>query len=549
MPKPILLSSKTRSLWASSPSDVSTVLINMMTVITEALSKKGIKENSKEQLFISEASERIINLLSTENFNKSAVIGAYYRSLKYHDLVTMTTDDLKSITEVLQSIGIQENAEEYLKSFYRDDRSPRDAHVAFLKSFLFNIKHNLLAEVKDKYNEPINNLIDATLNVVEFMNTPFSVLDAEATINKKTNSGIDLQWTTMQKALEAAMDALIKAKTNPSENMKGKVWEIKRDLLKFQGAFGIQNTRYEGQNAMAQLQEKHKAISERYETLAHYVFRLSRHTSSNQFNPEEDLQPYIQQYGQRWKQICEKQKANKPDEQLKLELQETKRQLRTAIDDILRLTKEKSNLLEQEIQLKDQVKQLIEIESLHQTKAGPNTFTKIIDWINSLLETIKELSTTNAQLIQQVAVLKRENQNLKKNPAIQEELTTAHSTNKSLTTDFLSAKFASKFANTNSTGVKEIMTFITYLQEQPYLEDTKLDLLRIKMVDIASARKDNAWSNSSFFGAGRQPAVKQLYELLTEPNFSLTNTEKANGLLSILRDNESRPTAHSSKKI
>lgn len=116
-----------------------------------------------------------------------------------------------------------------------------------------------------------------------------------------------------------------------------------------------------------------------------------------------------------------------------------------------------------------------------------------------------------------------------------------------LTIDDLLTKFQEKFKNTNSTGVKQMISYMKNIQtnNKSLTEEMKLGLVSNQMHDIATRRKDSSWSKSHFFGNGRHPGVQELYNLLADKDFSLHNVEKTKELLSMIGDENKQFTYNS----
>jgi hypothetical protein len=239
----IQLTEKDQAVWSNSPSHISDLLINVVSVLAEVTSPNEVVKGSIQDQFQQNALANIINFFSAANARASALIGAYFRSKAYPGMVEINAQDLQRIQTVLKpTIPADIDVQVYLNSF-SNGRSPRDAHIALLQTIIFSGMRLDALSKKEKYTEIIPILIQATLTMVEFMNTPFAVLADEAEVNKKDNSGLDLQWTTMKKAVLDSLKNLVDAKTKKSHGLLERVNILNRDMLKFDGAFGNENVR------------------------------------------------------------------------------------------------------------------------------------------------------------------------------------------------------------------------------------------------------------------------------------------------------------------
>lgn len=100
----------------------------------------------------------------------------------------------------------------------------------------------------------------------------------------------------------------------------------------------------------------------------------------------------------------------------------------------------------------------------------------------------------------------------------------------------LARAFEYKFSESNSTGIKKIITEFIHISCQPNLSYTeKLGLLTDTMKDIVTQRRDWKvevfWSNRSLFGEGRGKEAKEMYESISSPTFDLTDQKHFNAFM------------------
>lgn len=117
-----------------------------------------------------------------------------------------------------------------------------------------------------------------------------------------------------------------------------------------------------------------------------------------------------------------------------------------------------------------------------------------------------------------------------------------------ITVDILIEKFESKFKNTNSTGVKDMITCMKSLRVELVSETDTLAMISQKMRQISKAREDSAWSKSHVFFKGRHQGIQDLYTILANDSFSLNNPGEVQTLLDLI-DDENRQFLHCSPKI
>lgn len=155
----------------------------------------------------------------------SALLGAYLRQ-------GITIDDVPIVELSPEQIEVVHNFVSPLippeftpKQFFEGLKGkPSEKHAAILKLLIFkDIPAEKLEKMhKDKYAKHVNSLIESILNLADFMRTPFNVLvleeKAAVAAAKKMGSphaqtsGIDLQWTSMYKAIEQSLQNVIETK-------------------------------------------------------------------------------------------------------------------------------------------------------------------------------------------------------------------------------------------------------------------------------------------------------------------------------------------------
>jgi hypothetical protein len=304
----IQLSEKDRSVWSNSPSHISDLLINVVSVLAEVTSLNDVVAGSIQHQFQQNALANTINFFSAANAKSSALIGAYFRSAAYPDMVALTEQDWQCMEAVLKPVmPAQIGVKDYLNSF-TEGRSPRDAHIALLQTILFTDARPEALSKKVKYVKIIPLLIQATLTMVEFMNTPFAVLADEADVNKKGNSGLDLQWISMKKAVLDSLKNLVGAKQKKSTGLLLRVSNLNRDMLKFDGAFGNENVRYQltstdvgalknqlesTQKQYAELQKEMHAYGQQWQTSYDQLQLDYQELKSKQAHPDNNAAPPI----------------------------------------------------------------------------------------------------------------------------------------------------------------------------------------------------------------------------------------------------------------
>ena len=231
----IALSGQDQEQWThGSPAALSNMLLNGFMFLQESTTVKNKAKHMVEGVDATTAYSKVFTNItnmfspmgnaklrsgtlkdkSNQFLDYSALLGAYFRSSingKDGDpIVGLSADQLVAVYNFVQPlVPPNTTAKAYLDGLAG---TPSAKHKAVLKELLFlgvtpDERANM---VKSKYREKADDFIDSMLSVVDFMRTPFSVLDAqeaaEVAAAKKSGvavktSGVDLQWSSMQKGV------------------------------------------------------------------------------------------------------------------------------------------------------------------------------------------------------------------------------------------------------------------------------------------------------------------------------------------------------------
>ncbi|WP_454781215.1 hypothetical protein [Legionella sp. WA2022007384] len=294
---PTSLKLKELSQWTHGEPDLmGRLLFNLFIFLKEATNKG---KDSPQYLKIMDNIANFISLLGPQRLHihqqdkpaidASALLGAYLRlGIKHNDkpIVELDNEQIAVVHAFVKPL-IHEafTPEQFFASI---EGTPSQKHKAILKMFIFKgISAEEQKEMfKGKYEDKVHELLDSILNLADFMRTPFRVLPEEekAAIAqaKKTGkgqaqtSGIDLQWTSMHKAIEQSLENIIALKMkkssplkkNKAEEAQKALQQIKQSLGQCQKCFGVANAIYETQKEFAvearRLEEVH---SETFKTL------------------------------------------------------------------------------------------------------------------------------------------------------------------------------------------------------------------------------------------------------------------------------------------
>lgn len=308
----------------------------------------------------------------------SALLGAYLRAnIKDKDdnnIVTLSKSQVQAVHEFIAPL-VPENftAQQFFAGL---KGTPQEQHKIILKLLIFQgLKPAEQASMsKDKYQKHVDTLLDAVLNLVDFMRTPFSVLNAEdsamAYAAKKKGqdaktSGIDLQWGSMLKAIDRSMVEVTELKKDKEQRTEAELTtgKINTLLTKCQGSFGVANTHYQMSNKLTEAANKQKQTSNELATAQQQNESLSTElaAATRQIaHLQNDLQT-IQQDVQSLAQVFTKQHKEDliKDQKILTELfQNLQQQLQNLEND--------KEQLQQQLNEKDAL-----IEQLQTTKKAP----------------------------------------------------------------------------------------------------------------------------------------------------------------------------------
>ncbi|QRN02795.1 hypothetical protein GH742_02270 [Legionella sp. MW5194] len=548
---PIQLTPLQRRSWASSPSELSAFLINISEFIIEISKPKALKDKKSEytQLF-SQVSTKILQYISSENSNALALSGAYFRHLKKEGLMSWTVADNNALNALLAPYRQEASAAVYLNSFCTEERSASDAHCAFLRTILFADLEPLVAK-----NKQFDDFLASAIKVIDFLTTPYIVLFEEAETHKKTTSGTDLQWSSMQKGLKGARDALLNMipksvapfKKPISSRLQAQTAQMDKDLQIFQSCLAVENVRLETQAHYQALSEKYQHLQQRHEELGVFIRALLKEP----LGTNATLEDYIRAYGEHWQASYEKLKVQQFKQQYEAALAEQenlRKQIKEQQAEIEKLLhkapnqplkqpledlKAKCDKLAQENKgLIDKAVELANAQSLMTPQNNPQKM-PFIAWIKNLLNQLKTFQQAQLQSEKTIAILKQNNKDLAaQNQQLKDQLQTGVDSSPAVMhlhdeavprLETWESLLQQHCTGTNSTGVKEIMAEIKKLQKKAWPETEKISMLSLKMREIAASRKDSHWSKSHFFGKGRHQGVQMLYTLMADEAFSLHN--------------------------
>lgn len=305
-PRPV--NERRRRCWANTSGDVIQFLTNVLVILGEVVCPHGVTKGSHEDIYIQNIIKRLFVFFDKHNFAVSASIGAYFRlAFQVKNRVATTIDfteaDLEDVSRIIHSVEPNANIQALMEKCISNNSSARNAHAELLMTLLFpDIQTVLFANAKEKWNETVYDFILSAFYVIEFLNTPFSILDLEhqASPNKQI-SAIDLQFKTAKNALLGAIDAitnpekfastlkLIHSKTQRSLSIKTReaLTEIKIDLAKFQGCFGIEEAHHHYEELAAENDELRARLNR-----AHHEIQELRETVSLIKKPASDIEAF-----------------------------------------------------------------------------------------------------------------------------------------------------------------------------------------------------------------------------------------------------------------
>ncbi|MCE0724285.1 MULTISPECIES: hypothetical protein [Legionella] len=454
---PSSLKSKELSQWThGNPDLIAKLLFNLFSFL-QLETNKGKDPN----LAYKKAAENIGNFISLlgdqrlhipqpgkASVDGSALLGAYLRlgvTLNDKPIVELSEEQIEAVHTFVKPL-IPEGFTP--KQFFDGiEGSPSKKHAAILKLLIFK---GISPEHKDemfkgKYAEKVNTLLDSVLNLVDFMRTPFSVLVLEekaavAAAKKlgKENaqtSGIDLQWTSMYKAIERSLQDIINLKKGSAEKAEKFLQEIKPSLTQCQQCFGIANTRYEVQKEYAaETKKREEDLSETFKSLgfpdgnpakiAHYISEFRQSLIGKEPEKAEaikimTLKQLINTYAAQWQAALDKIKRDLASS--KEEVQKTKDTLQQKESALFESDNQLQSLRLQYETLKlksDEAGREFERQSseLARLKKVESTSKQTIKELELAIQTTQkdqQINTTLEQLEKQLRIAKKENEQLR----------------------------------------------------------------------------------------------------------------------------------------
>ncbi|MCW8471630.1 hypothetical protein OQJ19_13385 [Fluoribacter gormanii] len=454
---PTSLKSNELSQWTHGDPDLmGKLLFNLFSFLKEATNKG--KDNAEYKKVMQNIAN-FISLLGDQRLHipqpgkaaidASALLGAYLRlgiTLNDKPIVELSDEQIEAVHTFVRPL-IPENFTP--KQFFDSlDGSPSQKHKTILKLLIFkDIPPQQQKEMfKAKYAEKVNNLLDSILSLVDFMRTPFSILPEEekAAIGaakklgkQAQTSGIDLQWTSMRKAIEQSLQDIILLKKGKAEEAQKFLKDIKPAINQCQQCFGIANARHEAQKEFAAEARKHQEVlSETFEALGfpegnqekinHYISEFRK--SLMEKDPENaaalqamPLTQLIKVYGTQWQAALDKikkelsasreelQKTNELLSQRTTTLEESNSHLQTLQQEYeqLKLDADKAShkLVEQGLELA----RLEKVES-----KSKETIEQQKKEIELASITLQQHSASLEHLKQELQIVQRDNEELKR---------------------------------------------------------------------------------------------------------------------------------------
>lgn len=323
---------------------------------------------------------------------------------------------------------------------------PSEKHAAILKLLIFkDIPAEQLEKMhKDKYAKHVNSLIESILNLADFMRTPFNVLvleeKAAVAAAKKMGSphaqtsGIDLQWTSMYKAIEQSLQNVIETKKGKSKQAGEYLEVIRPFLVQCQACFGLANTRYQVEKeAKEEARKREEEVSETFKELGiieknaekvkEFISKFRQSIIEKEREPtriEElrrmTLSQLITAYGAQWQNALERNRKELADTKEELEkLRHENTSIHDESDRKLSLIQQqleesRKELEENKVQIKQHTQ---ELEILRNTKSSSSeTIQKLQKELEKEKQKFIEKRDAYEQLKSQFDALKRENENL-----------------------------------------------------------------------------------------------------------------------------------------
>ncbi|HHF0525719.1 TPA: hypothetical protein ACTUT5_002323 [Legionella anisa] len=446
------------SQWTDGDADLLSKLLLYLFLFTKTATNKGKDTNSAYQKveenirnFISvRGDDRLhIPVLNRASIDASAMLGAYLRQhmvLKGKPIVELSEEQIQAVHDFVKPLIPEEFTPK--KFFDSLEGSPAQKHVTILKLLIFKgiSTEDQKAMFKPKYAEKIDDLLDSILKLVEFMRTPFSVLDLEEMASKAaakqlgkeqaSTSGIDLQWASLYNAINRCLQDIVTLKKGKIGKAEELLDQIKQFLGTCQKCFGVANAGYKIKKEV--LSEVQKQESEQIEALKILGFpegnpvKVTRYISDFRQSlmgndPEKNeaiktmtLTQLINTYAAQWQAALNKiknelalskeelQKTKNTLQQKESALAESDIQLQSVRQKYETLIRESS---ETNIKLQQQRLELERLKTVESTST--ETITKLEKEIEKTRRDAQQKNTALVQLEEQLQVVKKETEELK----------------------------------------------------------------------------------------------------------------------------------------
>ncbi|KTD40663.1 hypothetical protein [Legionella parisiensis] len=390
-----------------------------------------------------------IPVLNRASVDASALLGAYLRQdivLKGKPIVELSDEQIQVVHNFVKPLI----PEGFTPKIFFDglEGSPAQKHVTILKLLIFKgvSTEDQKGMFKPKYAENVDALLDSVLKLVEFMRTPFKVLDLEEIASKAlakqlgkeqaSTSGIDLQWASLYNAINRCLEDIITLK----KGKIGKAGEFLEQIHEFLGTcqkcFGVANAGYKvKKEILVEIQKRDEELSETFKALGfpegnpvkitHYITAFRE--SLVQREPEKaeaikamTLTQLINTYAAQWQAALDKIKNELASS--KQELQKTKDTLHQQESALAQSDKQLKSVQRQYEALKlesDKTsrtleKQHLELERLKQVEStSKETIKKLKEEIEKTRIDAQQNSSNLVKLEKEVSAVKRENEELK----------------------------------------------------------------------------------------------------------------------------------------
>ncbi|HHF7374228.1 hypothetical protein [Legionella bozemanae] len=446
------------SQWTDGDADLLSKLLLYLFLFMKTATNKGkdtnsaykrVEENIRNFISVRGDDRLHIPVLNRASIDASALLGAYLRQdivLKGKPIVELSEEQIQVVYDFVKPL-IPEGFTP--KKFFDSlEGSPAKKHVTILKLLIFKgiPTEDQQAMFKPKYAKKVDDLLDSILNLVEFMRTPFNVLDLEEIASKAaakqlgkeqaSTSGIDLQWASLYNAINRCLQDIITLKKGKIGKAEEFLDQIKQFLGTCQKCFGVANAGYKiKKEVLAEVQKQETEQSEALKILGfpegnpakinHYITAFRE--SLIQKEPEKaeainnmTLTQLINTYAAQWQAALDKIKRELLSS--KEELQKTKDTLQQkesvfAESEIqLQSIKQQHETLKLQLdeanrQLKQQHSELERLQKVEST--SKETITKLKEEIERIRIDIQQKSTALVQLEEQFQAVKKENEELK----------------------------------------------------------------------------------------------------------------------------------------